>query len=363
MSDVTHDDEPELDVKHPLSDSEGEGSVRTESRQIIVRLNSGRADLIAKATREGGRVILVTDGWSRLTEAMRSMLVESGGAWVVRSSDGVLRDGLTGRWLERFQDVFTTPPPAEIGDIARAYLRPHHADTTQLIVSMSLRHRAAEQTLLGDAVETFTTMLGGQLPSGWGVHEPAGRPWDRAALTMTARSRMPEATRFVVVGDYRLPVALNLTATRTDRGVEELITGMIGLGLADRATTAERRALVPDILARIAERQMPLFALVLERNGLFDLTTPCVLQNPPRPLAMLVGAPAVSAMKLDPAALFRAVGARAVGRPRTPALLFPLDGDGPRLAQALDAIGLEVLAGELGLTDAQVQEVRSAARQ
>lgn len=191
------DDRPE--APHPLVDSAGDGSIRTESRAAVVRLGRAQADLLGRAATEGARPVLVTDGLSVLTEAYRQALTDAGGAWAVRGDDG-LRNGLDGGRLEHFTDALRLPPPTSVEDVAVGFLRPQELRTEQLVVSVSVRHRAAAETVLGTTAELLATELAGGAPSGWGTHEPAGRPWDRRALTEAARSRMPDPTRLVVVG-------------------------------------------------------------------------------------------------------------------------------------------------------------------
>ncbi|WFR66588.1 DUF6177 family protein [Curtobacterium flaccumfaciens] len=201
-----------------------------------------------------------------MTEAFRQALVESGGAWVVRGDDG-LRNGLDGRRLEDFTDAFRFGAPTSVADVAVGFLRPQAPTADQLVVSASVRHRAAEETVLGTTSELLATELAGAPPSGWGTHEPAGRPWDRHALTQAARDRMPEPTRLLVVGSAAAPVALTVTAQRTEQGVEELTTGLLSAGVPGDPVTEMRIAAVPQVLGRLAVTQLPLFALVLRRPG------------------------------------------------------------------------------------------------
>ncbi|WP_415857312.1 DUF6177 family protein [Sinomonas sp. G460-2] len=361
-------DEETISVKHPLADSEGEGSVRTESRLPIVSLNFGRLDLLRKVAAAGGRTILVTDGLSALTEPMRDLLEEFGGKWVVRGGDGVLRDGRNGRRLERFQDAIHIPPPQSVDEVALAFLQPRPPEAMQLVVSLSIRHRAAEESLLGGGIELFTAALGHETPSGWGTHEPAGKPWDRRELTDFARSRMPEPSRIVVSGTREVPVSAMLTVQRTQRGVEELVTGLIGAGLLADPRIGDRVRLVPEILGTLAARQLPLFGLVLARAGTANLTYPPVLELPPTPLAMLIGAPGVRELGLDTEEMRRRHGAQIAGRPRIPALVFPLDPDHDgrgtdRLAAIVEDIGIDRIRAATGATRSQIEEVERAAQQ
>lgn len=355
-------------VPHPLADSEGEGTVRTETRAPVVNLSEGRLDLLAKVARAGGRVVLVSDGRSVLTEPMRHALQQVGGRWVVRGADGQLRDGRSGRRLDRFQDAVTAGPPRSPDDVSLAHLDLRTPTATQLVVSASTRHQARAETLLGGTVERIVRHLDGDVPSGWGTHEPAARTWDRPAMTAHARSRMPRATTYVVTGSARLPLALDVTARRTDRGVEELVTGLVGIGGIDDDDVTRRLADVPRLLAGIAEVGMPLFGLVMARRGRADLTWPPVLESPPVPVALLIGPPGVRGLGLDVADLGRRFDAAVTGRPRTPGLVVPLgDGVDPagigRLAEVLDAVGGADVLRAAGADPLQEEQVRRAAEQ
>lgn len=355
-------------IPHPLSDSEGEGSVRTETRSPVIWLSEGRLDLIGKVGRAGGRVIVVSDGLSVLTEPMRDALRSTGGAWVVRGGDGVLRDGLTGRRLARFQDALGLPRPTSADEIAVGHLRPEQAEDLQLAVSYAVRHRSAPETLLGDALERLCRRLVGDAPAGWSTSEPTSRRWDRAELTEFVRGRMPQTSRLVVSGRPGAAVSGTLTAQRTSRGVEETFTGLVSLGPVRAAETRQRLADAPAALGSLASAQTVLVGTLLARPGRADLTRPPLLESPATPLAVLVGAPAVRDRGLDVEAAGRTFGAEVVGRPRLPALLVRLvDEDGTvaaaRIRALMDAVGLADLARDSGLPDDRVEEVRRASEQ
>lgn len=359
------DDRPE--APHPLVDSAGGGSIRTESRAAVVRLGRAQADLLGRAAAEGARPVLVTDGLSVLTEAYRQALTDAGGAWAVRGDDG-LRNGLDGGRLEHFTDALRLPPPTSVEDVAVGFLRPQELRTEQLVVSVSVRHRAAAETVLGTTAELLATELAGGAPSGWGTHEPAGRPWDRRALTEAARGRMPDPTRLVVVGSADAPVALTVTAQRTDLGVEELTTGLLAVGPVGGDVTAVRVAAVPQVLGRLAAAQLPLFALVLRRPGRADLAQAPRLAAAPRPVAMLLGAPAVRDLGLDVEVFRERFGAIVAGKPRIPALVLPFgrrDGADAveELAAVVEHVGADRVADAVGLDDRTREEVRRATEQ
>ncbi|TDN45728.1 hypothetical protein EDF64_102137 [Curtobacterium flaccumfaciens] len=352
---------------HPLVDSAGDGSIRYESRARTVRLGRAQADLLATAVAEGARPILVTDGHSVVTEAFRQALVESGGSWVVRGDDG-LRNGLDGRRLDAFTDAVHAGPPTSVQDVAVGFLRPWTPTADQLVVSVSVRHRAADETVLGATTELLATELAGAAPTGWGTHEPADRAWDRRTLTEAARARMPDPTRFLAVGSAAAPLAVTVTAQRTGDGVEELTTGLLSVGALGDAVSEMRVAAVPQVLGRLATTQLPLFALVLRRPGRADLAQAPRLAAPPLPVAMLIGAPAVRQLDLDVEGMRDRFGAVVAGRPRIPALVLPFGRHGDRgpveeLAAVIDHIGRDRVADAVGMDDRTREQVQRAAEQ
>lgn len=321
------DDRPP--ARHPLLDSVGDGSVRIESRAAVVRLGRAQADLLGRAADVGARPILVTDGLSVVTEAFRQALLDAGGAWVVRGDDG-LRNGLDGRRLDAFPD--------------------------------------AAETVLGTTSELLATELAGAAPTGWGTHEPAGRPWDRRTLTEAARDRMPDPTRFVVVGSAAAPVAFTVTAQRTDQGVEELTTGLLSVGAPGDAAAAARVEAVPQVLGRLAATQLPLFALVLRRPGRADLAQAPRMPFPPVPVAVLLGAPAIRQLGLDPAVMRDRFGAVVAGKPRIPALVLPFGRHRDRspveeLRDLVEHVGQDRVADAVGMDESTREQVRRATEQ
>ena len=359
------DDRPP--ARHPLLDSVGDGSVRIESRAAVVRLGRAQADLLGRAADVGARPILVTDGLSVVTEAFRQALLDAGGAWVVRGDDG-LRNGLDGRRLDAFPDAVRTGPPRSVDEVAVSFLRPVAPTADQLVVSVSVRHRAAAETVLGTTSELLATELAGAAPTGWGTHEPAGRPWDRRTLTEAARDRMPDPTRFVVVGSAAAPVAFTVTAQRTDQGVEELTTGLLSVGAPGDAAAAARVEAVPQVLGRLAATQLPLFALVLRRPGRADLAQAPRMPFPPVPVAVLLGAPAVRQLGLDPAVMRDRFGAVVAGKPRIPALVLPFGRHRDRspveeLRDLVEHVGQDRVAEAVGMDESTREQVRRATEQ
>jgi hypothetical protein len=329
---------------HPLADSVHDGYVHTETRAPVVHLSPARADLFLRAQQTDLRVVLVSDELTRLTDPYRDAMNIFGGRWVVRSDDGALRDGLNGRALNTIDDAFS--PLTDASPISERFLTLRQPDQVQLIVSASVRHRADDAVRLGRSLEVLTILTGATTPIGWGPHEPVEHPWNKDELTAHVQKRMPSETRLSVVGSPEHPLIATLTARRTNRGVEEIITAVLGVGEPASQQAARALSDVPGILAELATNTLPLFALAFARVGRRDLmTTPYVQQNP-EPVALLLGAPAVKELRLDPTALARTYGAIVTGRPRVPALVFPLrtgqphgDTGWPRLIALVEQIG------------------------
>lgn len=343
-------DRPRLSFPHPLVDSQGDGSFRTESRASLLHLSAGRADLLVTARAAGKRALIVTDSLSRLTEPLVALLRETGGTWVIREADGGFSDGLSGRRLERFD-----AEPAAVSspnDLSERYLAPSPRPWVRVRAVVARRHRAEPGTRLGGDLEALAHAFTGQAPAGWGLHEPAGLLWNRDDLTTFAREAMPNATRSVAVGGAGRPLFASLVTHRTTKGVEEITEVVAAMGAAGSDATAEAVASIPQTLASLAEG-MPLMGLAFVDAGSRDLTRSPVAPGPSTPAALLVGAPGVRLLGLDPADAEARFGATLVGRRRLPALVFPftqrpVDGRWSALRDVLSAVGHDRLTDALG---------------
>lgn len=331
------------ETTHPAVDRSDGRLVVTETRAVVAYLSESRADLLVKASAAGRPVLLVSDEVTRLTYPMRQALRDAGGFWVVRGVDGTLRDGLDGRRLDRLSDAVRVPPVSSPEDVAIRYLRPEPPEAVQLMLSVSVRHKASATTVLGGTAELLATHLTGDPPRGWGAHEPAVVRWDRTALTELARRRMPHETLVTVAGGSHRPLSGLVRTARTEHGLEETTQVIVGVGAPG---SDEARAAVdglPDVARELAVAQMPLFGFVMARTGRADLTFPSVLETPPTPLGMLVGPPGVRQLDLDVRDLAERFDARILGRPRIPALWFPLgsfsEPGWPALDAVVDALG------------------------
>lgn len=353
---MTESANPTGGIRHPLIDSVHAGWVHTESRAPVIHLSAGRADLFSQATANGLRIVLVTDELSALTEPYYQAMTGHRGAWVVRAHDGSLRDGVSGARLAHVAQVLDAQPIDSADDIAIAFLRPQPADQLELIITASVRHKALSTTVLGGALHSLSTDLRGVPPTGWDVHEPVSAAWDRPALTQYARGRMPSETLFVANGLDGPPLIATVLAQRSSHGVEETTKAFIGLGLpgSEGVLTAPSRTV--EAFTRLAAPTasgMPLIAFALARPGSARQLHFPVLSLPPVPLALLIGPPGVKALGLDPARYRQEFDAIVVGRPRIPALLFPLgdlDGGGwealDTLLASFDRAKMNTLLGE-----------------
>jgi hypothetical protein len=337
---------------HPLVDRVESGVAVSRSQAPVLALTALRADLLVQAAGSGRPLVLQSGDATRLSEPLRSTLVDLGIPWVVETEGG-LRDGLTGRPLGSVAEAVTPASGDAVHPDALYLERP---TTLQLVVSASVRHRADERLRLGSAAEAVARLVGCPAPAGWSPFEPVDRIWDRAEVTAYARDRMPRDSRVVVVGPTDRLLAGTLTARRTDRGVEEITELVASLGpLADPAA-AVRADRIPELLSGLAEAPWPLLALAFVRAGRDDLTTTAFLAPAAGPHALLVGAPAVRDLGIDVALWQDRFGARVVGRPRTPALVVrlrrsgdPMDAGWAPLQEIVDAIGTDRVAELSGL--------------
>lgn len=338
-------------LDHPLVDGVVDGIVVSESRAPVLALTATRADLLVQAGLARQPLVVCTGDATRLTESLRSALVATRTPWVVSTAGG-LRDGLTLRPLADLASAFAAPGAGPPHPDALYLEQP---TTLQLIASVSMRHRAAPATRLGAAAEAFAG-AGGGAPVAWGPNEPAEYAWDRDAFTAFARERMPRETRLLVTGDGAHPLTGVVTARRTARGVEEITEVLVGLGAVDdpRAETRADDAVLA--LDDLALSPWPLVALLFTRPGRGDLTASAFVAPRARPLALMIGAPAVRDLGLDVPRWSARFGARVAGRPRTPALVVALrrpggaaDAGWSPLRDIVEELGAERVAELTGL--------------
>ncbi|MFX4271231.1 DUF6177 family protein [Propionibacteriaceae bacterium Y1685] len=319
-----------LRVGHPLADWVGEtvnGTpwVATESRSRVIGFTRMRANLLATAVDQGRRPILITDELSALTPAFAQIWQQGGGSWVVRTARGGLYDGFTGARLTGVTDCLSDRAPSTPDEVAEEFWPSDEAIAgqsgggVQLITKVRLRHTAREETLLGRVVETWSEQLLGAAPEVWDTHEPLGRRWDRHALTETLRDEMPGPVTAIVGGSG---LTATVTAERTETGVDEETTIVIGLADVDQETLERLRRIQADLLRQLAASAMPVAATQLIRLGGAELIISPQARPPHLPMQLLLGPPAVRELKIDVPGLHDQFSAEQVGRPRIPGLLF-----------------------------------------
>lgn len=322
-------------VSHPLADSIGGGFVVTESRAPVIFLTAARVNLLTSARDAGSDVILVTDERSALTPAFAEVWRAAGATWVVRSVDRSLRDGFSGRRLTDLADSLSRRRVAELDEVAVDFLRAEPSTSLELLVNVSVRHRARATTTIGGVAEEVAMLANGRPPALWGAHEPTGTLWDRAALTSYARALMPRDAFVVTTGEG---FTATLTARRTSEGIEEITQAHVALGTPSTLEFETQRAAAVSMLGRVAATSMPLVGLVMARPARRDSLIAPVLQHPPVPLALLIGPPGVKSLGLSVRAMGERFGAAIVGKPRVPGLLFELGTMGEATWQRLDDI-------------------------
>ena len=278
-------------IAHPLVDQVGESAGRrwsmTETRAPVVILDGWRLDLLQRVSGRDRELVLATDETSALTPALVQVWREAGAHWLVRTRDGGLRDGFTGRSLRDVGDLWTAGRAADLTDIDVGHLGAQPADALELTAVVSVRMPARGSSLLGGSITELTAAVGDELRA-WGFREPVLRVWDVEALTSAVRSRMPRPVQLMARGPRTAAV---VRVRRTRHGVEETtyasLAAVGGAGSdADLGTEATTRA--ADALARIAGTEMPLVGLVLAQRGRSDLLRAPFLRRPATPVALLV---------------------------------------------------------------------------
>lgn len=355
-----------MNAKHPMLDQSDGVILMTETRARIAYLSEARADLLIAAAEVERPLVLVSDEVTRLTYPMREALRDVHGRWVVREVGGTLRDGLSGARLTSIADAVRTGPPSRPEDVSVRFLRPVPAQTVQLVISQSVRHKAAATTILGGAAELFARELTGAAPTGWGAHEPAVVAWDRTRLTEMSRTRMPRETTVMVAGSPDRPMIGTIRASRVDSGLEETTQLMLGVGAPGSDAARDAIGRIPVVMADLTTHQMPLFGLVLARTGQADLSFPSVLEAPPNPVGMLLGPPGVRELGLDVSRMAAELDARVVGRARIPGLYFPLgsfhEPGWAKFDAVLDALGPDRVRQVLGSAGMPIEEALRAPR-
>jgi hypothetical protein len=307
-------------------------------RQVI-GCSTGLIDAYRYSATRGVRFTIVTDTNGRLTMPTRSLLALGGGQWVIESSDGSY-DGLTGEHVRWQGDSFVDEHRVEPHP---AFLHRDESLRAQLVISMTVQHRATASALVGGALAVLSEHLAGAPPRGWGPHEPVSQPWDQAELTELVRSRMPEPTRLIAVGDQGSPMIATVSVTRTANGIDEDIMAVLPAGDPPEASSA-----ATETLLRIA-RSYPLgIAMAQLSRGLPDMTTGPTFAGVNAPIALALGPRAVRDIGRDRLESSSLGAPRRVGPPRLlPSLVWdlPAQTSWQLLTDLLAELGPDRLAG------------------
>ena len=239
-----------------------------------------------------------------------------------------MRQGRRG-WYAAGRVCAKASAAADLGRSARSSPRPGSAVSTtstwasygrdaatgvEVLVVVPLRHRPRRSTLLGGPMATLAELLTGQPPAVWEAHEPAGNRWDRGQAD---RLRPGAATRPALLvgagakGSGRAwsssgpTTAWRRSPRRTSAWVSQAPSGL------SSNKTAWRPSSPSQPLPRCPWSDW----CSLGRPGTI-CSSPRFLQQPPSPLALLIGPPGVRGLEIATEAMVQDFGAVKVGRPR-----------------------------------------------
>lgn len=344
MSDV------EEELVHPLLDAAGPGWVVTESAAEVLYLGAGVSDLLARAAQAGRRPVVVSNEFSRMTEPLAEALSDLNGAWVIRTAAGY-HDARTGTALARPADALRLPPP-DARTIAEDYLRAALVSHVRLVVSFATRHRTSRVIRLGGVATEVAGLVTGAAPAAWGATEPVVAPWNRDELTEYSRRRMPDDSRWALVGDTGHRMVGTIRAARTSEGVEETTRLHIDQGPLGDPRHGPLAATATEALRAAAGHGLPLMGFAFAHLGARDLTRRPHFEAPIAPLALFVGPAGVRQMGEPVSTWTGRFGATVVGNPRIPGVLVELgtvDGGGwemvDRIMSTLDQDKMLTLFG------------------
>jgi hypothetical protein len=363
---------PDAALAELLTDYESADAVVTEAGPGTVWFSAAMAAFLRLASAAGRRPIIASGEFTELSEPLRQALRFHRGGWAVRDRAGGLRNGLTGRRLNKVEDAADPIRASDWDELATAHLRPERADYAQLMVCATAQHPAASTPLPGEAIELLMAALGaiggGPDPAAWafGQTEPARRPWDAAELGWRRR-RDQEAgidhSAFMIAGSAPVPASMTLVLERRADVLAEHVTGLIGLGrLGDRAL-ARKLAAADQIMTALSSAAGITFALLMARAGNQALTQPPVMSSAPIPLSILLGDGLIKGLAIDPGqalAQFQAsptLGGRG--------LMVPLDAASsgrPHLAELFRAVDLGRARPQMGISPLQLQTLHYASR-
>jgi len=316
---------------HPAVTTRTDRAVVVVQDRPLVPLSPWIVDAVAVHGREGRRLQVVTPSTSRITHALRSVLVDPTARWVVQAPDGAYFDGFSGVplvWDE--QEAFVVDRSARVEDGPHeAYRAPVGVPGSHLLVELRVEHPAGRALVLGSAAELLAERLGGSPPSLWGTSEPLPQAWDRAVVTRLCRERAPGQTMFAftgppesVRGEGVLPFSGIQRVVRSASGVRESVSLAVGRPAGEEPDLDVLSSLVAELAGRDVLRTMT----VQRAAGRPDLTYEPRWSGFPLPVGLAVGAEGVSEIGTD-RALSAPVRGVPFGPPLTPSVWYRV-GDG-----------------------------------
>ncbi|MGW7252971.1 DUF6177 family protein [Streptomyces sp. NPDC054834] len=252
----------------------------------LVAMTSWLSDALRAATAADRALQIVTPPATRLTLATRAALRGLPNRWVVQDPEHGYYDGLSGAVLHWKNGTFT-PVRDEQGaaHAADAFTAVADSGDRQLILTLRTRHPAAENLVLGGALETAFRHLTGAPPAGWSTAEPVNLRWNRRELTDLARTRAPHPTWLIAVGHPDRPALATVRVLRTPAGVEEDITLTLGYGPDETPPLDALEALA----AELDTGHGLVTLLTALRSARRDLTVPAQAEPLPVPVAFTLG--------------------------------------------------------------------------
>ncbi|WP_194949751.1 DUF6177 family protein [Actinomyces trachealis] len=307
-------------------------------------LSEGLSDLIysVRTTTKKQIVITIPDG-ARMTPVF-DLVTESAGCYVLVREESGYRDARNGRWSQDIDSIVRNPNTPRTILSERRFKPQTHVPLITL--SVSIYHPTRHGTVLGRAAELMCQHLMPQdTVLGWGRYEPAGAFWDRRELTKLARKNMPE-TFFTLAGhaqDGSVATGI-MQVARTSNGLEEYLEVNLALPSLPVSEWANH---VCAFLDAVSSELKPQFALAFRTFGHPDGSIPTTTRMAPTPLAILIGAPGIKQLGVDPAQIINQHGGSLTGRGRRRGILVPLDSPTVGDWSALSAL-VQTLEGDTG---------------
>ncbi|MBB6120272.1 DUF6177 family protein [Nocardiopsis algeriensis] len=191
------------ETSHPAVETVAEEAFVVAQDREVASLSSWLTDAVSAHGAQGHALQLLTPAEARITYPLRTLLAQPLARWVVRALDGSHFDGISGlplTWHPRH--AYIPVPPAESAPEPAPGFLDDSPMGAQLVLDLSVTHRASFAPPLGRAAEILAEHLAGAHPTGWGPHEPALAAWSRERLVRLARHRAPRASVFHFNGGH-----------------------------------------------------------------------------------------------------------------------------------------------------------------